>query len=279
MINNADLNLRSRAWNDKKVDAHHAIIPTPKKQSVERLTSHESNIYKQIARQYIMQFYPAAIHADSKLIFDIAGGCFEAKGRVLVDPGWKVLMGKDGQDKDQNDVPSIKKGTELICTEGLIKDKKTEPPKYFTEATLLQAMTGIAKFVADQDLKKILKETDGLGTEATRAGIIETLFKRKFLARSGKAIISMPAARGLIHALPTESTYPDMTAQWEHQLQAMAERNYAYQPFMDELEHKVKSIVDQIKGGGIPESLRHLPTADPRSFKKKRRVAGKKKTI
>lgn len=277
VVMGADRSLKSKAWNDKKVDAHHAIIPTPKKQSVVGLSSNELKIYQQIARQYILQFYSAAIYADSKLEFDIAGGRFVAKGRVLVEPGWKVAIGKDGQDKELSNVPAVAKGTELVCREGQIKDRKTEPPKRFTEATLLQAMTGISKFVADGSLRKILKDTDGLGTEATRAGIIETLFKRKLLARSGKSIVSTPAARGLIHALPSESTYPDMTAQWEHQLQAMAEKTHAYQPFMAELEGRVRAIVDHIKGSEIPESLRHLPPVEPRSFKRKRRSTRKTK--
>ncbi|MFY0678682.1 MAG: DNA topoisomerase III [Neptuniibacter sp.] len=275
VVMGTDRSLKSKAWNDKKVDAHHAIIPTSKKQSVVGLSSNELKIYQQIARQYILQFYSAAIYAESKLEFDIAGGRFVAKGRVLVEPGWKVAIGKDGQDKELSNVPAVAKGTELVCREGQIKDRKAEPPKHFTEATLLQAMTGISKFVADGSLRKILKDTDGLGTEATRAGIIETLFKRKLLARSGKSIVSTPAARGLIKALPSESTYPDMTAQWEHQLQAMAEKTHAYQPFMAELEGRVRAIVDHIKGSEIPESLRHLPPVEPRSFKRKRRSSRK----
>ncbi|MDE1462579.1 DNA topoisomerase III [Spartinivicinus poritis] len=273
----ADRQLKSKAWNDSKVDAHHAIIPTPKKQSLSGLTANELKIYQQVARQYIIQFYPSARYAESKLVFDIAGGCFIAKGRVLIDAGWKTLIGKEGQDEHQNSVPAIKKGTELLCREGEIKDRKTEPPKPFTESSLLQAMTGISRFVADKDLKKILRETDGLGTEATRAGILETLFKRGLLARNGKIIISTPAARGLIHALPLEATYPDMTAHWEHQLQAMAEKNQAYRPFMDALEQRVQTLMTKIKMGDVPESLRHLPQVEPPKFKRKR-TSGKQKT-
>jgi len=276
-ITGADRRLKSKAWNDSKVVAHHAIIPTPKKQSLSGLTSNELKIYQQVARQYIIQFYPNARYADSKLVFDIAGGCFIAKGRVLIDAGWKVLIGKEDQDEHQSTVPALEKGTELLCREGEIKDRKTEPPKHFTEATLLQAMTGIAKFVADKKLRKILRETDGLGTEATRAGILETLFKRKLLTRSRKLIISTPAARGLIHALPSEATYPDMTAHWEHQLQAMAEKNHAYQPFMEALEQRIQDFMAQIKAGDVPESLHHLPQAEPSKFKRKRRAGNQAK--
>ncbi|PQJ61072.1 DNA topoisomerase III [Vibrio chagasii] len=276
----ADLSLKSKAWNDSKVDAHHAIIPTPKKSSANGLSANEMKIYQQIARQYLMQFYPPAVFADAKLVFDIAGGVFIAKGRQLINPGWKVLMGKtDTEDKgDGTDtVPPLDKGTVLTCREGVIGDKKTEPPKHFTEATLLQAMTGIARFVANKDLKAILKETDGLGTEATRAGILDTLFKRQLLTRQGKSIHSSPAGRGLIHALPEDSTFPDMTAHWEHQLQGMAERNQAYQPFMQALESKIDGLMGRVKTGEVPESLRHLPKVERPAFKR-RKGGGTKKS-
>ncbi|MFA0142860.1 DNA topoisomerase III [Vibrio kanaloae] len=269
----ADLSLKSKAWNDSKVDAHHAIIPTPKKSSVNGLSANEMKIYQQIARQYLMQFYPPAVFADAKLVFDIAGGVFIAKGRQLINPGWKALMGKtDTEEKgDGTDaVPPLDKGSVLTCREGVIGDKKTEPPKHFTEATLLQAMTGIARFVANKDLKAILKETDGLGTEATRAGILDTLFKRQLLTRQGKSIHSSPAGRGLIHALPEDSTFPDMTAHWEHQLQGMAERNQAYQPFMQALESKIDGLMGKVKTGEVPESLRHLPKVERPAFKRRK---------
>ncbi|CAH6880459.1 DNA topoisomerase III [Vibrio chagasii] len=275
----ADLSLKSKAWNDSKVDAHHAIIPTPKKSSVNGLSANEMKIYQQIARQYLMQFYPPAVFADAKLVFDIAGGVFIAKGRQLINPGWKVLMGKtDTEEKSDgtDTVPPLDKGTVLTCREGVIGDKKTEPPKHFTEATLLQAMTGIARFVANKDLKAILKETDGLGTEATRAGILDTLFKRQLLTRQGKSIHSSPAGRGLIHALPEDSTFPDMTAHWEHQLQGMAERNQAYQPFMQALESKIDGLMGRVKTGEVPESLRHLPKVERPAFKRCKGGSAKK---
>ncbi len=274
--NGADTSLKSKAWNDSKVDAHHAIIPTPKNASMNALSGDEMKIYQQIARQYLMQFYPAAIYADAKLVFDIAGGTFIAKGRQLVSAGWKALMGKsDDEDTGVDNVPPLTEGTVLTCREGEIKDRKTEPPKHFTEATLLQAMTGIARFVEDKELKKILKETDGLGTEATRAGILDTLFKRQLLKRQGKTILSTPAGRGLIHALPKESTYPDMTAHWEHQLQGMAERNQAYQPFMQTLEQRIDGLMDQVRTSPVPTSLQHLPKVERPAFKKRRRSSAK----
>lgn len=274
-VENADLSLKSKAWNDNKVDAHHAIIPTPKQSSSRSLSGQEEKIYQMIARQYVMQFYPSAVYAESKLEFDIAGGCFVAKGRVLIIEGWKALFSNNKssaqrQDSDESDpVPALQNGQTLICREGEIKDRKTEPPQHFTEATILKAMTGIARFVADKELKKILRDTDGLGTEATRAGILDTLFKRQLLLRQGKSILSSPAGRGLIHALPVESTYPDMTAHWEHQLQAMAEKQQPYRPFMNDLEQKIDGLMQQIKTSGIPDSLRSLPKVDKPAFRRK----------
>ncbi|MGB2080027.1 MAG: DNA topoisomerase, partial [Vibrio sp.] len=211
--------------------------------------------------------------AEGKLVFDIAGGCFIAKGRQLVKTGWRALLpvnrqqGEDASGFDQ--VPPLKKGAVLTCREGEVKASKTEPPRYFTEASLLQAMTGIARFVHDKSLKKILRDTDGLGTEATRAGILDTLFKRQLLVKEGKQIRSSLAGRGLIHALPESASFPDMTAHWEHQLQAMTEKKQAYQPFMQSLEAQVSQIIHQIKHDGVPASLQGLPAVSRPKFTKK----------
>ncbi|OIQ25864.1 DNA topoisomerase III [uncultured Vibrio sp.] len=278
-VEGANLSIKSKAWNDSKVDAHHAIIPTPKKASINALSASEIKIYQQIARQYVMQFYPPAVYAESKLEFEIAGGLFVAKGKQMLEAGWKALTGKsDVNDEASDTVPALKQGEVLTCREGRIHDRKTEPPKHFTEATLLQAMTGIARFVEDKSLKSILKETDGLGTEATRAGILDTLFKRQLLTRQGKNIHSSPAGRGLIHALPGDSTFPDMTAHWEHQLQGMAERNQAYQPFMQALESKIDGLMGKVKTGEVPESLRHLPKVERPAFKRRKGGGTRKKT-
>lgn len=276
-VNNADLSLRSKAWNDSKVDAHHAIIPTPKKASVNALSGHEMKVYQLIARQYLIQFYPAAVYAEAKLVFNIAGGIFIAKGRQLLSAGWKALTGhQDEQEEGVDKVPPLPVGTVLQCREGEIKQRQTEPPRHFTEATLLQAMTGIARFVADKELKKILRDTDGLGTEATRAGILDTLFKRGLLLRDNKLIKSTPAGRGLIHALPAEATYPDMTAHWEHQLQAIAEKGQAYQPFMQTLQIRLEQLIAQVKIAPVPTSLQSLPAVKKTAFKRTRRAPNNK---
>src|SRR5690606_17357915 len=123
--------------------------------------------------------------------------------------------------------------------------KHTQPPAPFTDATLLAAMTNIGRYVQDSALRAILKETDGLGTEATRAGIIELLFKRRFLQREGKSIRSTELGRALITALPEQTSRPDMTAQWERQLNDMAQRECRYDEFMQPMQQQLQQLVQQ----------------------------------
>ncbi|MCE0494587.1 DNA topoisomerase III [Vibrio salinus] len=260
-VSDSDTQLRSKAWNDDKVEAHHAIIPTSKTVASVVLSDKETKVYHLIARQYLLQFYPAAEFSESRLEFSIEGGKFIASGRALIAPGWKKVIGFSHEKQDCDAlVPPLKEGTELLCREGMIQQKKTEPPAHFTEATLLKAMTGIARFVSDSSLKSILRETDGLGTEATRAGIIDTLIRRQLMTRHGKQILSTPAGKALIHALPDTATYPDMTAHWEKQLHDMAERGQAYQPFMKELTSNITQLIDNVKIQPVPESMKILST-------------------
>ncbi len=234
---------RNRCWNDKKVEAHHAIIPTAKNRPV-NLTQEERNIYSLIARQYLMQFCPDAEYSKSKITLNIAGGTFIAQARNLQTAGWKELLGKEDDTENQEPLlPIVKKGQILYCERGEVISKKTQPPKPFTDATLLSAMTGIARFVQDKDLKKILRETDGLGTEATRAGIIELLFKRGFLTKKGRNIHSTETGRILIQALPDIATQPDMTAHWESQLTDISQKQATYQQFMHNLNQMLPDLV------------------------------------
>ena len=234
---------RNRCWNDKKVEAHHAIIPTAKNRPV-NLTQEERNIYRLIARQYLMQFCPDAEYRKSKITLNIAGGTFIAQARNLQTAGWKELLGKEDDTENQEPLlPIVKKGQILHCEHGEVMSKKTQPPKPFTDATLLSAMTGIARFVQDKELKKILRETDGLGTEATRAGIIELLFKRGFLTKKGRNIHSTEIGRILIQALPDITTQPDMTAHWESQLTDISQKQATYQQFMHNLNQMLPDLV------------------------------------
>lgn len=143
-------------------------------------------------------------------------------------------------------LPQVKKGDAVNCSDAQLVEKQTSPPKHFTDATLLSAMTGIARYVNDPAVKKVLRETDGLGTEATRAGIIELLFNREFLARKGKEIRATIIGRQLITSLPESMGYPDMTANWESQLEAICQREISYGHFMQPMTQGLQQLITDV---------------------------------
>ncbi|NUF26830.1 DNA topoisomerase III [Gilliamella sp. ESL0254] len=259
-IGDADFALRSKAWNDKKVEAHHAIIPTLRKARMENLTDNEKAVYQVVATQYLAQFYPTYKYAELQIDVDIQGGKFVSKANQMLDEGWKVLFrSKNNQveaDTDGNESNGlltrlVKKGETVQCIDTELVSKETQPPRPFTDATLLSAMTGIARFVKDPEIKKILRETDGLGTEATRAGIIELLFKRQFLTRQGKLIRATDVGKNLILSLPDIMSMPDMTAHWELQLDEISKKAFSYQQFMHQLNSSLLDLVNQLKNARL----------------------------
>lgn len=267
----ANTSLVSKAWNDKKITAHHAIIPTEKSPENINLNTFEKNVYLLIVRQYLVQFYSAYIYQQTKVELLIAGGNFISQAKTKKQLGWQVLFPKGNKTKNQNKLeqeqeqtlPPLTKGQLLHCQQGELIEKHTSPPQSFTDATLLGAMTGISRYVNDAAIKKVLKETDGLGTDATRAGIIDLLFKRGFLQRQGKTITATEVGVALITALPTMATLPDMTAQWEATLTAISEKNASYLSFMQPLTN----IVNEMVQGASQQSFSGLPKV---AFKPKR---------
>ncbi|WP_392562573.1 DNA topoisomerase III [Orbus sturtevantii] len=249
-IVNADLKIRTKIWNDKKVEAHHAIIPTLRKADTQRLSRNEFAVYTMVATQYLAQFYPNYRYAELQIDVDIAGGKFIAKATKMLAEGWKQLFKNNQSANTEESEPlltkPVKKGEQALCIDAELISKETSPPKPFSDATLLSAMTGIARFVNDPEIKKILRETDGLGTEATRAGIIELLFKREFLTRQGKTIRSTDVGRQLINMLPTAMTVPDMTAHWESQLDAISQKSFSYHQFMGELTESIYQLIGKL---------------------------------
>ena len=254
MANKANSNLKSKAFNSSKVTAHHAIIPTEKPSGSIHLNPFEKSIYFLICRQYLAQFYPPYKYQHCHVELTIAGGLFVVNANEVQQLGWKSLFQHNNNlknktnnlsDIDEQELPTLALNDVLYCVKGEVVEKQTKAPAPFTDATLLAAMTGIAKFVTDIEIKKVLKETDGLGTEATRAGIIELLFKRGFLVRVGKAIKSTEVGKTLINALPKNATTPDMTAQWEASLNQICEQQVSYQSFMKPLLSTLSIMVEQ----------------------------------
>ncbi len=280
---NANSSLKSKCFNDAKVSAHHAIIPTEKSAQKCNLNNFEENIYQLIVKQYLAQFYPAYQYRQTKILLTIANGQFKAQSKTPIDLGWKVLFSPNkkstnankankanshNDEQSQQSLPLVNKGDILHCQHGQLLEKMTQAPQHFTDATLLAAMTGIARFVNDPSIKKVLKDTDGLGTEATRAGIIDLLFKREFLLRQGKQIKATEIGRSLIQALPTAATTPDMTAQWEATLNLISDRQANYQSFMQPLITNLTTMIEQARN----QPLTQFPKlATKPKFKRKRK--------
>ena len=229
---------KSRAWNDKKISAHHAIIPTTVQADVTKMTQEERNLYHLIARAYLAQFYPVHTYDQTKVEVQYKDETFTASGRTERDLGWKVMYQsqKKKQESDEEDdkedkeesaktLPAMKKKDAVAWQRGRMLEKMTKPPTRFTASTLLAGMKEIHKYVKNPEAKKQLKDVYGIGTEATRATIIDDLIRRKFMKAEGKKkyLVPTPAAYLLVDALPDELTYPDSTAIWEDKLHSMSE--------------------------------------------------------
>jgi DNA topoisomerase III len=267
-----DASLKSKAWDDSKVDAHHAIVPTEKTANLTSLGQREQQLYLQIARQYLAQFYPVYLYSETQVQVTIEGGHFATRARQDQALGWKALFASkktdeqaeatlafDAGESDDKEafsthLPPLSLGQTLHCLRGELLEKQTQAPRHFTDASLLGAMTGINRFVTDPDIRKILKETDGLGTEATRAGIIELLFNRGYLTRQGKSIRSTEVGKGLINSLPLSATTPDMTALWEASLNAICRKELRYDAFMQPLLERLAQLIAQA-GSQLPTAL------------------------
>ncbi len=245
LVDNADPSLRSKAWNDKKISAHHAIIPTREKVELSSLSDIEQKLYLLVARAYLAQFYPVHVYMSTKINVVCDGENFVAKGKTVKEMGWRCLYTsesvddqKDNED-DQKNLPAVQEGDSVIYKEGKILDKETKPPARFTPSSLLEAMKKIYKHVKDKSLQSLLKECHGIGTEATRAGIIETLQKRGFLILNKKNLIPCDKAYQLYEVLSDDILFPDTTALWEKDLDSI--RDGAP---MDEFFTKQKSFLE-----------------------------------
>jgi DNA topoisomerase-3 len=248
----ADLSRRSAAWNDKKVDAHHAIIPTARQRSSGKLSEAEQKIYDLISRHYLMQFAADAIHREGRLALKIGEHDFRATETAVAEPGWKQLeirQREDQQKAAKAPLPRLSADDPVLCESVAIKERKTQPPQPFTDATLLSAMTNIARFVSDPDLRKTLRETDGLGTEATRAAIIDTLFRREYLVREKRHIRSTIKGQALIESLPESVSAPDMTAIWESTLEQIRSGEGDPKRFLADLQTQIRQLMAEPEPG------------------------------
>ncbi len=224
----ANTALQSRAWNDKKITAHHAIIPTTSSTDTGRMNEHERRIYDLVCRRYLAQFFPNYEYEQTSITLSVCNESFRATGKTEKNAGWRVVHASPPEvdDKDSEatqPLPKVKQESHAQVRSTDLKTQQTKPPARFTEGTLIAAMKNIGKQIDDPALKKVLRETSGIGTEATRAGIIETLVQRGFIKKQKKHVISTNTGRALIAILPKEIKDPATTALWEQGLDDIAQ--------------------------------------------------------
>ena len=236
-----------KVFDNSKVTDHHAIIPTGESPAV--LVGEERKLYHLIALRFIAAFYPDCRFLSTTVMADVAGIGFKATGKVIDDPGWRVLYAKtsesDGEDKEQDEdgiLPTFTSGEHGPHEPSLLK-KATQPPKYYTEGTLLRAMESAGKNVEDEELREAMKE-NGIGRPSTRAAIIETLFKRRYIYRERKNIMASDAGIKLIDTINERMLKSvEMTGVWENRLRQIERGTYQPSTFIAELKQMIGEIV------------------------------------
>ncbi|ADP14404.1 DNA topoisomerase III [Pseudomonas aeruginosa] len=222
-----DRTQRSRAWNDSKVTAHHGIIPTLEPANLSAMSEKEQAVYRLIRAHYLAQFLPH--HEFDRTVADLSCGQQKlvATGKQVVVKGWRLVLAEperegsadeDGDAPRSQVLPALRDGMACQVAGADIKALKTMPPKPYTQGELVKAMKGVARFVTDPRLKQKLKDTTGIGTEATRANIISGLIARGYIVKKGRSIRASDAALTLIDAVPAAIADPGTTAVWEQAL-------------------------------------------------------------
>lgn len=294
-IGGKPLKKSKKVFDSSKVTDHHAIIPTGV--PPQGLSDAERNVFDLVARAFIAAFYPdmkfetttvmgeAPLTEPSAEVASYAEGgekvLFRTSGRVIVDEGWKVVFrktaSKDGDDEAQEDnssspsLPAFTKGEHGPHVPSLA-EKWTQPPKPYTEATLLRAMETAGKFVDNDELRDAMKE-NGIGRPSTRAAIIETLFRRHYIRKERKNLVATPTGVELIDLIREELIKsPELTGIWEKKLRDIEHRTYNPGQFINELKAQIQAIVYQVLSDN---SNRRVTVIDPEEEKKQKKKSAK----
>ena len=261
-----------KVFDSSKVTDHHAIIPTGV--AAMNLSDIERHVYDLVARRFISVFYPDCKFATTTVMGRVEDIEFKATGKTILSPGWRTVYEKDVQAADDDDtkkaddertLPAFVTGEQGEHTPSLA-EKWTTPPKFYTEATLLRAMETAGKFVDNEELRAALKE-NGIGRPSSRAGIIETLFKRHYIKRERKNLIATPTGIELIDTINEELLKScELTGIWEKKLRDIEHRKYDAGTFVEELKVQINTIVNDVLADN---SNRHVAVTSDEDLKKK----------
>lgn len=241
--------------NNTKVSDHHAIIPTEQSPTLRDFNDRERKIYDLVVKRFLSILYPPFEYEQTSLQAKIGKEIFIAKGNIVKSKGWKAVYDNNWQDQDlenddlEQELPPVNKG-DLLPIRSIVKTEgKTKPPAPFNEGTLLSAMENPSKYmeVKDKDLRKTLGETGGLGTVATRADIIEKLFKSFLVEKKGKDIFTTSKGRQLLELVPEDLKSPALTGEWEQNLELISKGELNKNAFISQMKDYSKEIVREIK--------------------------------
>ncbi|QCG68172.1 DNA topoisomerase III [Pseudomonas veronii] len=221
-LGSLDRSLRSRAWNDTKITAHHGIIPTTEPANLARMSEQERHVYELIRCHYLAQFLPHHEFDRTWVELECGEERLTAVGKQILVQGWKGLLSENTEEDEPSQkhqvLPVLQQGTQCAVNDVELKSMRTAAPKPLTEGDLIKAMKNVAKLVNDPRLKQKLRDTTGIGTEATRASIIKGLIDRGYLLKKKRTLMASAAAHTLIEAVPAAVADPGMTAIWEQAL-------------------------------------------------------------
>ena len=246
-------------FNDAKVTDHHAIIPT--NVPAQGIAGVEFNVYNMITKRFIANFYPECIVSKTVVLGETNQTEFRATGRQILDAGWRVVYGKEEtNESDKKEEEADQNLPDFILNESgkhkpFVEEKKTRPPKYYTEATLLRAMESAGKQIDDDELRDAMKE-NGIGRPSTRANIIETLFKRKYARKDKKNLIPSLTGIQLIDTIQNDLLKSaELTGQWEKKLRQVESGEYDVKSFLKEMKQMVVDVVYEVKNARYIEKI------------------------
>jgi DNA topoisomerase-3 len=248
ILSNQWVKPNKRIFNNAKVSDHFAIIPTT--EPPKGLSEPEQKLYDMVTKRFLAVFYPAAEFLETVRITRVENEPFKSVGKVLLNPGWMAVYGREAQSEDTPNLAPVKSDEQVLTKEIEVKQSQTKPPPRFTEATLLSAMEGAGKLVEDEELREAMSEK-GLGTPATRAAIIEGLLAEQYLLRQGRDLQATAKAFSLMELLNglgiPELTKPELTGDWEFQLRQVQRRQKSRDEFMTGIVEITRRIVDRAK--------------------------------
>lgn len=270
-----------KVFDTSKVTDHHAIIPTGV--PAQNLSDMERHVYDLIAKRFISVFYPDCKFATTTVLGDVDGIEFKVTGKLILEPGWRNVYAKDVEEKavqqdeenkqadEERTLPDFVKG-ESGEHKPTLTEKWTTPPKYYTEATLLRAMETAGKFVEDEELRAALKE-NGIGRPSSRAGIIETLFKRHYIKREKKNLVATATGIELIDLIKEELLKScELTGIWEKKLRDIEHKTYDPATFILELKEQINNIVHDVLSDNTNRRVTVLTEEDLKKKSKKKTV-------